>query len=326
MREPEAGAAHLYHGLRARIAVGRVLVACRLDGAGVEMMRDAGLEVVYREDITQEEFDKVYSDYDAVIVRSNVMVRPVKGRGNLKVVVRAGVGLDNVDVAGFSGLGVKVLNTPEAVTRAVAELTIGLMLCLARDIVRLASDLKEGKWSKARAHGIELSGKTVGVVGCGRIGREVARIARAFGMRILVNDVIEVPRSFLEEVGARQVDLETLLRESDFVTVHVPLDPSTKGLIGEKELRSMKRTAFLINTSRGGVVDEGALKRALNEGWIAGAALDVFSKEPPEDLELLRHPRLIPTPHVGAQTSEAQRAAGIEAAKLVISELGTRRM
>ncbi|MCS7094300.1 MAG: hydroxyacid dehydrogenase [Thaumarchaeota archaeon] len=302
----------------------KVLVACRLDQAGVEMMKGAGIDVAYREDISQEEFDGIYANYDAVIVRSNVRVRPVRGRGNLRLIVRAGVGLDNIDVSGFTSLGVRVLNTPDAVTRAVAELTIGLMLCLARDIVRLSGELKLGKWSKAQAQGVELAGKTVGVIGCGRIGGEVARLAMALGMRVLVNDVVRVSQDFLEQVKGRQVDLETLLRESDFVTVHVPLNPSTRGLIGEKELKLMKRTAYLINTARGDVVREEALKRALREGWIAGAALDVFSKEPPEDVELLRHPKLLPTPHIGAQTSEAQRIAGIEAAKLVISELGTR--
>jgi len=301
--------------------VSRVLVACRLDPEGVELMRSEGLEVDYEEKITQEEFDRRYVEYDAVVIRSNVKARPVNGRGRLKVIVRAGVGLDNVDVEGFTKLGVKVLNTPEAVTRAVAELTIGLFFCLARGIVRYASELKQGRWLKSEAHGIELRGKTVGVIGCGRIGREVAKMAHALGMKVLVNDVIEVPRDFLESIGAKQVDLHTLLRESDIVTIHTPLDPSTKGMIGEKELRTMKRTAFLVNVARGGVVDEAALKRALKEGWIAGAALDVFETEPPGDLELLSLPNLVPTPHMGAQTHEAQRSAGIEAARIVIREL-----
>jgi len=301
--------------------VSRVLVACRLDREGMELMRSEGLEVDYEEKITQEEFDRRYVEYDAVVIRSNVKARPVNGKGRLKVVVRAGVGLDNVDVEGFTKLGVKVLNTPEAVTRAVAELTVGLFFCLARGIVRYSSELKQGRWLKSEAHGIELRGKTVGVVGCGRIGREVARMCHSLGMKVLVNDVIEVPRDFLESINARQVDLHTLLRESDIVTIHTPLDPSTKGMIGENELRIMKRTAFLVNMARGGVVDEAALKRALREGWIAGAALDVFETEPPNDLELLSLPNLIPTPHMGAQTHEAQRAAGIEAAKLVIREL-----
>jgi len=301
--------------------VSRVLVACRLDREGMELMRSEGLEVDYEEKITQEEFDRRYVEYDAVVIRSNVKARPVNGKGRLKVVVRAGVGLDNVDVEGFTKLGVKVLNTPEAVTRAVAELTVGLFFCLARGIVRYSSELKQGRWLKSEAHGIELHGKTVGVVGCGRIGREVARMCHSLGMKVLVNDVIEVPRDFLESINARQVDLHTLLRESDIVTIHTPLDPSTKGMIGENELRIMKRTAFLVNMARGGVVDEAALKRALREGWIAGAALDVFETEPPNDLELLSLPNLIPTPHMGAQTHEAQRAAGIEAAKLVIREL-----
>ncbi|MEM0454836.1 MAG: NAD(P)-dependent oxidoreductase, partial [Nitrososphaerota archaeon] len=219
----------------------RVLVACRLDREGIELMRSAGLQVDYEERITQQEFDRRYVNYDAVVIRSNVKARPVGGKGNLRVIVRAGVGLDNVDVEGFTKLGVKVLNTPESVTRAVAELTVGLFFCLARGIVRYASELKQGRWLKSEAHGIELRGKTVGIIGCGRIGREVARMAHALGMRVLVNDVIEVPRDFLESVEGKQVDLLTLLRESDIVTIHTPLDPSTRGLIGERELREMKR-------------------------------------------------------------------------------------
>ncbi|MCS7143082.1 MAG: hydroxyacid dehydrogenase [Aigarchaeota archaeon] len=299
----------------------KVLVAFDIDRRAVEYMERNGISVEVRSDITQEEFDNVYHKYDAVVVRGNIKVRPSRGRGELDVIVRAGVGLDNIDLKGFSELGVEVLNTPEASTNSVAELTICLMICLARRLLPASSSLKQGKWMKAGVMGEELRGKTLGVVGCGRIGRAVSRLGSCLGMKVLVYDVVNVDEDFLRSIGARQVELRELLSQSDFVTVHVPLEESTRHLLGEEELRMMKRSAYLINVARGGVVDEGALKRALMEGRIAGAALDVFEREPPDDLELLSLPNLLPTPHIGAQTQDAQTIAGLRAAELVVSSL-----
>lgn len=299
----------------------RVLVAFDMEKEAISLMEESGLSVDVRSRLTQEVFNEIYSDYEGVIVRGNIKVAPIRGKGMLRVVVRAGVGLDNVDVEGLSRMGVKVYNTPDASTNAVAELTIGLMIALSRKLLYASYSLKFGKWVKSELMGCELRGKTIGIIGCGRIGRAVAKLASAFGMKILVHDVIEVPEDFLRSVGGKQVSLEELLSSSDFVTIHVPLDHSTKGLIGEKELRSMKRSAYLLNLSRGGVVAESALKKALMEGWIAGAALDVFEMEPPVDLELLSLPNLIPTPHIGAQTYEAQRMASLKAAEIVVAEL-----
>lgn len=303
----------------------RVLVASRIADEAVRRLREAGLEVDLRPEITQSVMDEVYAEYDAVIVRSNVRVRPVRGAGRLRLVVRAGAGVDNIDVEGFSKLGVEVRNTPGAVAEAVAELTIGLMLCLARGIPRLSSALREGAWLKGEGLGGELRGKTLGVVGCGRIGSRVARIARALGMEILISDIVKIPDQLLEELAARQVELDHLLRESDIVSVHVPLTAESRRLIGERELRLMKPSSYIVNTSRGGVVDESALKKALREGWISGAALDVFEEEPPSDRELLSLPNLVATPHIGAQTREAQLNAGVEAAEIVISSLARAR-
>jgi D-3-phosphoglycerate dehydrogenase len=299
----------------------RVLIACPSVGEGISLMRAAGLEVDHRPNITQEEFDRIYHEYEAVVVRGNIRVRPVAGRGRLRLVVRAGSGVDNIAVEEMERLGVKVQNTPDAVAESVAEITIGLMLSLARGIVRAASALSRGEWLKRGLMGVELMNKTLGIIGFGRIGRALARIAAGIGMRILVYDVVQFEPEDLARLGAEQVGLERLLSESDFVSIHVPLKEDTRLMIGEREIRMMKPTAYLVNTARGGVVDEEALKKALREGWIAGVALDVFSEEPPRDLELLSMPNLIPTPHIGAQTRESQERASLEAAQIVVEEL-----
>ncbi|MCS7145086.1 MAG: NAD(P)-dependent oxidoreductase [Nitrososphaerota archaeon] len=299
----------------------RVLVACPFGEKPLEMLRGAGLEVDYRPKIAQSEFDEIYAEYDGVVVRGNVKVRPTKGKGNLKLVVRAGSGVDNIAVDEFIELGVNVFNTPDAVAESVGELAAGLMINLSRGIIRAATALSQGEWMKHGLMGQELSGKTLGIIGLGRIGSVVARIAHAIGMRVLVYDVEKFSPEYLARFGAEQVGLERLLSESDYVSIHTPLTEETKLMIGERELRMMKKTAFLINTARGQVVDEEALKVALKEGWIAGAALDVFKEEPPRDLELLKLPNLIATPHIGAQTREAQDKAAAEAAHILIREL-----
>ncbi len=299
----------------------RVLIACPFSEKGLEMLRGAGVEVDYRPRMTQAELDEAYVDYDGLVVRGNLLVRPTRGRGKLKVIVRAGAGLDNIAVEEFAGLGVKVFNTPDAVAESVGELVIGLMISLSRGIVKAAAALSRGEWMKQGLMGQELAGKTLGIIGLGRIGRVVARIAHALGMRILVYDIVRFPADQLAQLGAEQVGLEKLLSESDYVTIHTPLTEETRQIIGERELRMMKRTAYLINTARGQIVDQEALKHALKEGWIAGAALDVFKEEPPRDIELLQLPNLIPTPHIGAQTREAQEKAGLEAVQILVRVL-----
>ncbi len=299
----------------------RVLVACPFSERLLDALRGAGVEVDYRPKASQEELDELYTGYDGLVVRGNLRVRPVKGRGRLKVIVRAGAGVDNIAVEEFAGLGVKVFNTPDAVAESVGELVIGLMISLSRGIVRAASALSRGEWLKQGLMGQELAGKTLGIIGLGRIGRVVARIAHAMGMRILVYDVVKFEPETLAQYKAEQVDLEKLLSESDYITIHAPLTEGTRDMIGERELRMMKKTAYLINTARGQIVDQEALKRALKEGWIAGAALDVFAEEPPRDLELLSLPNLIPTPHIGAQTKEAQEKAALEAVHILLREL-----
>jgi len=233
----------------------------------------------------------------------------------LKIIARYGVGYDNVDVEACTRRGIYVTHTPGILSHAVAELTICLMLCLSRNLFQ-ADKYVRTEWAKPKKEtklpkGIDLYGKTLGIIGLGRIGYQVAARAKAFGMKIIYYD-IERKTEAEKTLGIQCVSLETLLREADFVSLHVPLTPKTRGLIGEKELKLMKPTAYLINTSRGPVVDEEALYRALKEGWIAGAGLDVFNEEPlPLDSPLIGLENTILTPHIGTYTAETRRAMAL---------------
>jgi len=238
---------------------------------------------------------------------------------NLKVAARAGVGLDNIDVKEAEAKGVKVINTPEAPSVAVAELTIGFMLSLARAIPLADRKMKSSEWIKSTLTGSELRNKTLGIIGFGRIGYQVAKRAKAFEMKVLAYDVaLEKLMDYVKEVGAEATTLQQLLKRSDFITLHVPLLPQTRHMIGEKEISAMKNGAYLINTSRGGIIEEEALKKALKSGKLAGAALDVFEEEPPKDTSLSGLDKVVCTPHIGAQTEEAQKDAGIIVAEKLI--------
>ncbi len=301
-----------------------VLVCDPIHEDGLEALRKGGLNVVYAPDIGREELLRTVGMYDALVVRSRTKVdREVLERGaRLKAVARAGVGLDNIDVEEAERRGIAVLSAPGGPSVSVAELTIGLMLCLARMIPYADSSMKRGRWVKRELMGVELMGKKLGIVGFGRIGYEVGRRAKAFGMELLVHDIyIDRLMDRVRELGAKPSTLEELLRSSDFVTLHVPLTPKTRHMIGERELRMMKPTAYLINTSRGGVVDEGALLRALKEGWIAGAALDVYEVEPPTNMELISLRNVVCTPHIGGQTVEAQRRNALIVANKLLNVL-----
>lgn len=297
----------------------KVLVCDKMAEEGLEALAKAGFYVDYRPKITPEELLKVAKEYDAMIVRSRTKVtkKVIQVAKRLKVIGRAGVGLDNIDLKAANERGIKVLNTPEALTNAVAELTIGLMISTARGIHRGHLHLKRGEWIKGELLGTELAGKTLGIIGFGRIGRRVAEIAKAFRMRILVYDIVKPSKELLEKFNAEFVELEDLLERSDFVTLHVPATESTYHMIDEKRLKVMKKTAILINTARGSVVDEKALIKALKEGWIGAAALDVFEEEPPKDKELLGLDNVLLTPHIGSQTKEAQVMAAMAIAEKV---------
>ncbi|WP_087037977.1 D-2-hydroxyacid dehydrogenase [Thermococcus litoralis] len=301
----------------------KVLVAAPLHEKAIEILKNAGLEVVYEEYPDQEKLKELVKDVNAIIVRSKPKVTKeiIDAAPSLKVIARAGVGLDNIDVEYAKSKGIEIVNAPAASSRSVAELAIALIFNVARKVAFADRKMREGIWAKKQCMGFELEGKTLGVVGFGRIGYTVAKIANAIGMKILLYDVIKNEER-AKEVGGRFVELEELLRNSDVVTIHVPLLESTYHLINEEKLKLMKPTAILINTSRGPIVDTNALVKALQEGWIAGAGLDVFEEEPlPKDHPLTKLDNVVLTPHIGASTVEAQERAGIEVAEKVVKIL-----
>lgn len=300
----------------------RVLVADAIADEGLAEL-STHFDVDVRTGLSEDELVSAIPDYEAIIVRSATKVteRVIDHAERLKVIARAGAGLDTIDVAAAVARGIDVVNSPDANTVAVAELTVGLLVALARNVTRGDAALKEGRWIKQELMGSGLAGKTLGIIGFGRIGQAVAERARAFDMRILTNQHRPTPELYLD-AGAEPVDLFDLLAQSDFVSLHVPARDDTNGLIGGDELASMKPTAFLINTSRGSVVDEAALLQALDEGVIAGAALDVFMEEPAHDSPLARHAKVIATPHLGASTEDAQLTAAIDVSRELVRRLG----
>lgn len=247
----------------------------------------------------------------------------LKKAKKLKVIVRAGSGVDNIDLNTARSQGIKVMSVPSEIADSVAELTLGLMIMLSRKLYGAVESLKKGEWIKNQLIGQELKNKKVGIIGVGNIGRRVARLTYCFGMKPLLNDIIKLDESFVKEVNGEIVAFEDLLRESDYVTLHVPSTKDTEKMISERELKLMKKTAFLINTARGKLIDYDALYKALTEGWIAGAALDVYEVEPPTDLKLLRLENVVCTPHIGAQTIEARRRASLKAVQLAVEYLQT---
>ncbi len=264
--------------------------------------------------------------YHALIVRGRTKVtKEVFAKAtNLKVVGRAGVGVDNIDVAEATARKVLVVNAPSASTVSVAELAIGHMLSWCRFLPQADKSIKEGKWEKKSFEGHEIFGKTLGLIGSGRIGAEVAKRAQAFGMTVIAFDPY-LPPEVAARINVALVDKEKVLRESDFISIHAALTPETKGMIGAKDLAMMKKTAVLVNCARGEIVQEAALADALKNGVIAGAALDVFEKEPPAASPLIAAPHVVFTPHLGASTHEAQSRAGAVIADQVMKALDGKR-
>ena len=304
----------------------RVLVTDHLHENFSKLLESCGVEVHTALRPSREELARLLPGYDAVVVRGRTILdRDLLGigaRGRLRLVVRAGVGLDNIDLEAAQEFGVKVYNTPTASTQSVAELTIALILAIARSLVDHVNNVKNGLWGKSM--GFELYGKNLLVVGFGRIGRRVAEIARAIGMRVYAYDIADV-ESYATRIGAQVVDdLCRGLSIADIVTLHVPLNNETYHMIGRRELfECLKHRAIIVNTSRGAVIDSEALLEALEQGIVAAAALDVLETEPPKrdiDKRLARHPRVIVTPHIGASTVEAQYRAAVQAAYIVARE------
>ncbi|NHI88980.1 MAG: 3-phosphoglycerate dehydrogenase [Candidatus Thorarchaeota archaeon] len=302
--------------------MGRVLLADAIDESAVARIKAAGHEIIVRNKEADGPIEEQIKGFDCVIVRSATKItrEVIESADNLRLIVRAGVGLDNVDREAAKEKGIEVKNTPEAPTVSVAELVIAMMLALARNIAQADSSMKDGRWEKKKLTGTELQNKKLGIIGFGRIGRKVAAMAKSFDMDVLCYDVLDIDQ-VSADLGARRCSIEELIASADYITVHVPLVPQTKGMIGEKELKIMKKTAYLINAARGGIIDEKALLRALNNGDIAGAALDVYENEPPLDWELVKHPHVVATPHIASSTEEAQARVGELTADKVIAGL-----
>jgi D-3-phosphoglycerate dehydrogenase len=297
----------------------RVLVSDPLAQEAIDAMIAAGLTVTVKTDLAPDALASEIPAFDALVVRSATKVRAniLDAATNLKLVVRAGVGLDNIDVAHAESKGIEVRNTPAASSNSVAELALGHILSLARSIGRGTASLRAGRWEKKALSGVEIAGKCLGILGIGRIGCQLARKAVSLEMKVVAYDkyICDCPLPGIVDL----VPFDMLLQRADFLSIHVPFDPAVGPVIGAGELAQMKPGAFLVNCARGGVVDEAAVAEALASGTLAGAAFDVFADEPPPgDLALLQQEAVSLTPHLGASTREAQQRVGAEAAQIVV--------
>ena len=297
-----------------------VLICDEVDPVLNKVLQENGLKVSYEPQITPDQIKEKISNYNIVIVRSRTKLTKelIDNATKCKIIARVGVGLDNIDEAAAKARNIRVINAVEGAMTAVAELVLGLMLALARQIPFADREIRNGKWLKKELMGTELKGKYLGIVGLGNIGKRLGRLAKGLNMNLIGYDVIPIDEAFSKEVGLMKADLGTLLSSSDYVSLHVPLLDSTYHLINTEKLATMKKTAKIINTSRGGVIDEEALYDALKKGNLGGAALDVFETEPAIGNKLATLPNVICTPHIGAQTKEAQSlAANIIAEKII---------
>jgi len=287
----------------------KVAICDPIDKKAIEELKALNVEIYDFSDLPKEELPEKLQDMEIIIVRSATKVKGelLDALKNAKLIIRGGVGLDNIDLEGAKAKRIKVVNTPEASSISVAELAIGFMFALSRHIVRGTVGLREGKWEKKQLKGTELFGKTLGIIGMGRIGREVAKRAKCLGMNVIATrHVRQIPREL-----AKTVSYDELYKEADFISIHIPLTEETRHMISKEAFEKMKDGVVIINCSRGGVVDEKALLEALKNGKVKGAALDVFEVEPPVDNELLKLDNVIGTPHIGASTKEAQARIGV---------------
>ena len=296
----------------------KILIADALDKEATEQLKATpGFEVTVKTGMDEAELVKTIPGYHAVVVRSATKItKPViDASTNLEMIVRAGIGLDNVDSASAKAKGIKVANTPAATTISVAEHAFGLMLDAVRQHGLANYTMKQHKWEKKVLHGTELYQKTLGLIGCGRIGLAVAERAIAFGMSVVGYDVIP----FKTALPMKAVTLDELLAQADLITLHVP--KTEKPILGPAEFEKMKKGVIIVNASRGGIVDEKALLDGLNSGKVKAAAIDVFAKEPPDDWTLIDHPNVTASPHIGAQAEEGQKRAGLEVVRILKEKL-----
>jgi D-3-phosphoglycerate dehydrogenase len=299
----------------------KILVADGLDEEGLALLRQTA-EVSLQPQISAADLLEEIGNYDALVVRSRTRVTAavVAAGKRLKLIGRAGVGVDNIDLIAAAEAGITVVNSPLAATMAVAEMTMALMLGLARQIPAVDASMKVGKWDKQAFTGGELDGKVLGIVGYGRVGSQLAQYATTFGMQVLVYSPSLTPEA-IRESGVQPVEFDELLGRADYLSLHVPYTETTCNLLGADAFAKMKPGVRLVNTARGGIVDEEALRAALDSGQVAGAALDVFATEPVPTGSIAMHPRVIATPHIAAQTEEAQARAGIDIAEEVLAAL-----
>lgn len=297
----------------------KILVTDGMEKSGIEKLRAKGFEVV-EQFYQPEELAEQVKNFDVIVVRSATKVRkPIIDAAlqtkRLKLVIRGGVGVDNIDVEYAELNGIKVANTPNASSASVAELTIGHMFALARFINISNVTIRQGQWNKKQYEGIELNGKTLGLIGFGRIAKEVAKRAYALGMKVIYTDIMGAAQGFDQYTCCT---LDELFSKSDFISIHIPMPKDGKAVIGEAEFKKMKDGVYLINCARGGVVDEGALISALDSGKVAGAGIDVFAEEPTKNERLYNNSKVSVTPHIGASTMEAQERIGGEIVEIIL--------
>ena len=299
----------------------KILVTDGLDQGGLDIL-SAAAQMDDRNGISPEDLLQAIPEYDALIVRGRTKVTAAvfEAAKSLKVVGRAGVGVDNIDLVAAKAHGVTVVNSPIATSVAVAELTFALMLAIAREVPRGDATMKAGKWIKKELEGAELYGKTLGVIGFGRIGAEVGKRAVAFGMNVIGYDPL-IPADEIQKRGGEPVSLADLYARADVITLHIPLTPDSKNLLNAEAIAAMKDGVRIVCAARGGVIDEAALLAGLNSGKVAAAGLDVFATEPPGATELVLHPRVVCVPHIGAQTVEAQARAADDIASEILAAL-----
>jgi len=303
----------------------KVLITDPIHESGLKLLKENNIDINIKLGIDETNLAKIIGEHDALIVRSRTKVtkKVLENPGKLKLIVRAGVGLDNIDLNTAKEKGITVYNTPSAPSVSAAELTIGLIICALRQIGKGYYDLKQGKWSKNEIMGHEIRGKTISIIGFGRIGYEVAKRLKPFEARIITYDIDRTRETLAKNLGIEFANsLEEALSTGDIITLHIPLLPETRNLINTEKIKLMKKGAYIINVSRGEIIDEKALLEALKNGHLAGAALDVFATEPPKEpwqIELLSLPNVIATPHIGAQTIETQEAESLEAAKIILN-------
>lgn len=303
----------------------KILISDKLADDGINFLNEQeGIQIHIQTGLTEDALCEIIPDYDALLIRSDTQVtaKVLKAATKLKVVGRAGIGVDNVDLAVAMEQGIIVMNTPDANATTTAELAIAHMFSLSRNLPFANQSVREGRWERSKLMGAEVTHKTLAILGFGTIGRIVAQRGRGLGMRVIAYDPFVAPEIF-ENCGAQMVDLDTLLRQADYLTLHCPLLEKTRNIIGVEQLAIMKKSARLINCARGGLVDEAALYQALKVNQIAGAALDVYEQEPPKDSPLLTLDNVVFTPHLGASTKEAQVAVSVEIARQVVKYLQT---